>query len=140
MVNIKSIITLQNGVVLTFDSYETYWQHTLACVNAEQRNRITTLRQVTQTFEQAVALQYGVPYQYIQYISFIFGTIKEARSRIDDYETRIVLINPANRVVVQVRSNQYKSYFISTVHKPFGHLVYTSIIDKPASDNPDTEP
>lgn len=137
MVNIQSVICINDDLVISYNSYASFWAAITGNMTPEQREHQSKIAQQHAIAEGALARRYNIPEAWAQHVTFIFATLSEARRRLADEYTRRLVCDPQHRLVVQVRSTKKKFIMTTTVYRPHDHEIISAICDK---DDPQTPP
>lgn len=131
MVNIQSVVIITDNLVISYNSFDSYWAALMGTLSPERKAQQLRALSNQELTEKTLAKFYNIPEPWIKNCCFIFATMDEARHRMADEYTRRLICDPHHRVVVQIRALQGKTITISTIYRPFDHEIITAVSRNP---------
>lgn len=121
MVRLREIETPVGHMIATFYDWESYWSFYTGQLTPEERAIQTELARRKKIFEHGLARRYGLTRAQTRHVTFIFGTIQEARRQMAHGSVRDL-----------VCSRDYE--LTSRVVRLPGTVVTTTTIKRPTGD------
>ena len=116
MVNFVSIVHLSSVGTFSFRSFQDFWTFYYTGANPSHKVKLDRLLQLMAICEQTIHEKYFIPLDHIKNIGFVFVSTAEAIRRMEYSEDRELLLNPANKVVLQIREMPDTTQTVATVY------------------------
>jgi len=129
MVNIQTVISINNECVITHSSFDAYWKANIETASSAMKQSKIDFKKTADRNAMRVAALYRVDPQRTKNICFIFGTMKETLKKILDYEMRQLLLDPTATVTLQYRAAEKHTMIIATFHLKTGFKILTNTIN-----------
>jgi len=133
MVNIQAIIVVSRNNVIGFNSVQENWTFILskATTPARLQKQIRN-KKLAKMQDQLISMKYQIPIDNVKHVILAFGNIKETISHLRDENTRELIFNPENRVVVVIIDVPPTYKTITTIYTKSEHKHIISTVSEAA--------
>lgn len=128
MVRIREIETPVGNLIATFYDWESYWSYHLRQLTPADRVIQKELAIRKRIFEDDLARQYGLTRAQTRHVTFIFGTIHEARRQMAFDSVRDLICNPDYELSSRVVRLPGTVVTTTTIKRPTGDVIIQNTV------------
>jgi hypothetical protein len=136
MVNIVAIVVINPNSTLTFNSFDSWWQHVINTSSPQKRIDRLNIKSRRDRLAIKLSNKYDVPIQRMKNVGFLFSSTKQVKEAMLDYENRSLLCDPSTSIILHLRfenniigtitiahnTDSFKVFPSSTIITPQDHL------------------
>ncbi len=116
MVNIVSIVAINEETVQTYSGFDSWWQAIHGNSSAKNRSNQIEYRRRRDNFAVALSAKYHIPIQRLTNVGFLFASLTQVKQEFEDYETRTMICDQNSRIIIQNKAIGDQLTVITIVH------------------------
>ena len=126
MVNIISVVSINEETVQTYPGFDPWWQAVHDNSPSKYKNDQIEYRRRRDNFAASLSAKYRIPIQRLKNIGFLFASLTQLKQEITDYEVRTLLCDDNTKIIVQNRACKGQLTVVAIAHSINSFKVFTT--------------